>query len=106
MALWTAAGFLVSAWMPSVGAALVAGLYPLETALGIAGPNGAGLIAVLLAVGWAGYADPPRRSLTGVTVAVLAFIVTDATRHGALARHGVLPDGLLPGQVGRAARPA
>ena len=82
VALWTAAGFLVSAWLPSVGAALVAGLYPLETALGIAGPNGAGLIAVLLAVGWAGYADPPRRSLAGVTVAVLAFIVTDATRHG------------------------
>ena len=82
VALWTAAGFLVSAWLPSVGAVVVAGLYPLETALGIAGPNGSGLIAVLLAVGWAGYADPPRRSLAGVGGAVLTFIVTDATRHG------------------------
>ena len=82
VALWTAAGFLVAAWQPSVGAAVVAGLYPLEVALDVAGPNGAGLIAVLLAVGWAGYADPPRRSLAGVSVAVLVFIGTDAVRHG------------------------
>jgi signal transduction histidine kinase len=82
VALWTAGAFAVAAWLPSVGAALVAVLYPLETAIGIHGPNGSGLIAVLLAVGWAGYADPPRRSLAGVSVAVLTFIATDATRHG------------------------
>jgi signal transduction histidine kinase len=82
VAAWTTAAFLAASRWPSVGAALVALLYPLQVLLGVPGPNGAGLIAVLLAVGWAGYADPPRRSLLGTAGAVIAFVATDFTRHG------------------------
>lgn len=82
VAAWTALAAAVASRFPASGAALVACLYPLETALGVAGPNGSGLIAVLLAAGWAGYRAETRRSLVGVAVAVLAFILTDAVRHG------------------------
>jgi signal transduction histidine kinase len=82
VAAWTTASFLLATRWPSVAAALVALLYPLQVLLGIPGPNGAGLIAVLLAVGWAGYADPARRSLLGTSGAVVAFVATDFTRHG------------------------
>jgi signal transduction histidine kinase len=80
--VWIGAAFLVASRFPSVGCVLVAGFYPIGTLIGAPGPGGAGLISVLLAVGWAGYAAPARRSLIGTSLTVLVFIVTDATKHG------------------------
>ncbi len=52
----------VAPWSP-VGAAVVIGLtFPAGSALGLAGPNGAQLFALLLSTGWAGSERPPRRS--------------------------------------------
>ena len=76
VAAWLAASFLVAAWYPSVGAALVSCFYPLTALLGAPGPGGTGLIAAMLAMGYVGYAAPPRRSMVAVTVGVLVFIVT------------------------------
>ena len=76
VAVWLAAAFVVAAWWPSVGAVLVACFYPLTAALGVPGPGGTGLIAAMLAMGYVGYAAPPRRSMVAVTVAVLVFVVT------------------------------
>jgi signal transduction histidine kinase len=61
LALVGAAGALAP-WAP-VGAAVVVGLtFPVGSALGLDGPNGAQLFALLLSTGWAGSARPPRRS--------------------------------------------
>jgi hypothetical protein len=61
LALIGAAGALAP-WQP-VGAALVVGLtFPVGSALGLDGPNGAQLFALLLSTGWAGSQQPPRRS--------------------------------------------
>jgi signal transduction histidine kinase len=79
---WLAASFLVQAGYPSVGAVLVAGFYPLTVLLDAPGPGGSGLIAAMLAMGYVGYAAPPRRSLVAVTVAVLVFVTTDVWVHG------------------------
>ncbi len=52
----------VAPWSP-VGAAVVVGLtFPAGSALGLEGPNGAQLFALLLSTGWAGSERPPRRS--------------------------------------------
>jgi signal transduction histidine kinase len=52
----------IAPWSP-VGAALVVGLtFPAGSALGLDGPNGAQLFALLLSTGWAGSQEPPRRS--------------------------------------------
>jgi signal transduction histidine kinase len=61
---------------------LVACFYPLTAVLGAPGPGGTGLIAVMLAMGYAGYAAPPRRSMVAVTVGVLVFVTTDIALHG------------------------
>jgi signal transduction histidine kinase len=82
VALWIAASFVVASRFPVLGCVLVAGFYPFGVLVGAPGPGGAGLISVLLAVGWAGYAAPARRSLIGTCLAVLVFIVTDATQRG------------------------
>lgn len=82
VALWIATSFLVAARFPVTGCVLMAGFYPFGVLVGAPGPGGAGLISVLLAVGWAGYAAPARRSALGTSVAVLVFITTDATQHG------------------------
>jgi signal transduction histidine kinase len=61
LALVGVAGALAP-WQP-VGAALVVGLtFPVGSALGLDGPNGAQLFALLLSTGWAGSERPPRRS--------------------------------------------
>ncbi|SDE89583.1 Signal transduction histidine kinase [Blastococcus fimeti] len=61
LALIALAGALAP-WSP-VGAALVVGLtFPAGSALGLEGPNGAQLFALLLSTGWAGSQVPPRRS--------------------------------------------
>ncbi|MCP3421929.1 sensor histidine kinase [Nocardioides pinisoli] len=82
VALWIATSFLVAIRFPATGCVLMAGFYPVGVVVGAPGPGGAGLISVLLAVGWAGYAAPARRSMLGTTLAVLVFIATDATQHG------------------------
>ena len=76
VAAWLFVSFAVAAWWPSVGAVLVACFYPLTALLGVPGPGGTGLIAVMLAMGYVGYAAAPRRSLVAVTVGVLVFVVT------------------------------
>jgi signal transduction histidine kinase len=82
VAAWLAAGFLTQAWLPSVGAVLVAGFYPLTAVLGAPGPGGTGLISAMLAMGYVGYAAPPRRSMLAVTAAVAVFVGTDVALHG------------------------
>jgi signal transduction histidine kinase len=82
VAAWIAAAFLVAVRFPSTGAVLVSAFYPLSLALDAPGPGGAGLISVLLAVGWAGYAAPSRPSMAAVTAAAVIFVVTDAVRLG------------------------
>ncbi len=79
---WIAVAFVVAAWFPATGCVVMAGFYPFGLLIGAPGPGGAGLISVLLAVGWAGYAAPARRSLIGTSLAALVFIVADATQHG------------------------
>ena len=71
------AGFVVAARWPTAGAVVVAGFYPLGQLLGVPGPGGAGLIAVLVAMAWAGYADPPARSRWALVGAILVFVGTD-----------------------------
>jgi signal transduction histidine kinase len=80
--MWICAGFLVAVRWPATGAVLVACSYPFSALLGAPGPGGAGLIAVLVAVGWAGYAARPRRSRVAVAACVVIFAVTDAFLHG------------------------
>jgi signal transduction histidine kinase len=79
---WLAMALVVAAWWPSVGAVLVACFYPVTALLGAPGPGGTGLIAVMLAMGYVGYAAPPRRSMIAVTAAVLVFVATDLSLHG------------------------
>jgi signal transduction histidine kinase len=75
-------GFLLASRWPAVGAVAVAGFYPLGALLGAPGPGGAGLIAVLVAVAWAGYADTRRRSLAAVVGCIALFVGTDAALRG------------------------
>ena len=82
VAAWIAAGFLTQVRLPSVGAVLVAGFYPLTAVLGAPGPGGTGLISAMLAMGYVGYAAPPRRSMVAVTAAVAVFVGTDIVLHG------------------------
>jgi signal transduction histidine kinase len=79
---WLVVAFLAQSRFPAVGAVLVAGFYPLTVALGAPGPGGTGLISAMLAMGYAGYAASPRRSLVGVSLAVATFVATDVTVHG------------------------
>lgn len=79
---WISAGFLVAARWPAPGAVVVACFYPFSTLLGAPGPGGTGLISMLIAVAWAGYAAEPARSRVAVAVSVGVFVVTDAVHHG------------------------
>ena len=82
VAAWLVVSFAVAAWWPAPGAVLVACFYPLTAVLGAPGPGGTGLIAVMLAMGYVGYAATPRRSMITVTISVLVFVVTDIAVHG------------------------
>ena len=70
-------GFVVAAVRPTLGAVAVAAFYPVGQALGVPGPGGAGLIAVLVAMAWAGYADPPHRSRWALVGGIAVFVGTD-----------------------------
>ena len=82
VSLWISAGFLIQLRWPAVGAVVVACFYPVSAALGAPGPGGTGLIAVLVATAYAGFAAERRRSLTAVVACVVAFLVADAVEHG------------------------
>ena len=56
------AGTALAAWLPIIGAAVVAGAFPVVVVGGLNGPTGAGLFGFFLAPGWAGYRADPRRS--------------------------------------------
>lgn len=79
---WIASALLTAGRWPALGAALVAGFYPVSMLLGAPGPGGTGLIAVLVAVAWAGYAASPRSSRTAMLASIALFIATDAVRRG------------------------
>lgn len=81
-ALVIGAGFLVGLRWPAATPVAVAAFYPASALLGAPGPGGTGLIAVLLAAGWAGYAARGRPSLWGTTGAVVVFLAVDAVLHG------------------------
>jgi len=76
------AGFVAGSRWPGAGAVVVAGFYPASAALGAPGPGGSGLIAVLVATAWAGYAAQRRRSQLAVAACVALFVLTDAWVHG------------------------
>lgn len=82
VAAWLTLAFLVQARWPAVGTVAVAFFYPITALLGAPGPGGTGLIAVMLATGYAGYALASRASLLAVTGAVATFVVTDIALHG------------------------
>ena len=82
VAVWIVVGFLTQVRWPAVGAVVVAASYPFGEMLGIPGPGGAGLIAVLVAVAYAGYAAPPSASRAAVGAAIAVFVVTDVARAG------------------------
>jgi signal transduction histidine kinase len=82
VAVWFAGWFLAMVRWPAVGAVGVAFFYPVTALLDAPGPGGTGLIAVMLATGYAGYALDSRRSLIAVTAAVLVFVGTDIALHG------------------------
>jgi signal transduction histidine kinase len=98
VASWIATSFLVASRFPVTGCVLMAGFYPVGVVVGAPGPGGAGLISVLLAVGWAGYAAPARRSMLGTSLAVLLFIATDATQHGVSWDTIFFPAAFYPGR--------
>lgn len=79
---WISAGFVVATRWPCVGAVVVACFYPFSTLLGAPGPGGTGLISMLIAVAWAGYAGAPARSRAAVAACIAVFVVTDAVQHG------------------------
>lgn len=82
LAGWIGATFLVAAFRPSLGAVAVATFYPVGQALEVPGPGGTGLIALLVACSYAGYADPPSLSRWGVGAAIAVFVGTTLATGG------------------------
>lgn len=77
-----AAGFAVAVRWPVAGAFVVACFYPVSATLDAPGPGGAGLIAVLVATAYAGFAAPPRTSRLAVVASVGVFVVTAGAYNG------------------------
>ena len=82
VAAWFVVSFLLQVRWPAAGAVAMACFYPLTALLGAPGPGGAGLIAVMLATGYAGFALPSRPSMVAVTGAVAVFVGTDLVVQG------------------------
>ena len=76
------AGFLLALRWPALGAVVVAAFYPVETAFGAPGPGGTGLISVLVAVAYAGFAAGRRASLVALGGAIVLYLGSDAVQHG------------------------
>ncbi|MBG0561961.1 histidine kinase dimerization/phosphoacceptor domain-containing protein [Actinoplanes aureus] len=75
----TAVAAVLAAWSPLGGALLMSATFPAVVALGIPGPPGTTVVALLLAYGWLGYRQTGRHRWTGpagghlmAVVAVLA----------------------------------
>jgi signal transduction histidine kinase len=81
VALWLPAGLVLARWWPTVGMVVVAAFYPVGIGLDIPGPGGTGLIATLIAVGWAGYAEP-NRSRWGLAATMVIYAASDTVRAG------------------------
>ena len=81
--LWISVGFLVAVRWPAVGAVAVSLFYPLTALLDAPGPGGTGLIAMLVAAAYAGFAAPRPRSLAAVVISVVVFVATDSVLRGA-----------------------
>ncbi|MGY1857597.1 sensor histidine kinase [Modestobacter sp. SYSU DS0290] len=60
--LLIAAAGALAPWSPVAAAVVVGATFPVGSALGLAGPNGAQLFALLLSTGWAGSQTRPGRS--------------------------------------------
>lgn len=92
-------GTLVAAPAPIAGAAIVAAMFPVATALGLDGPTGVGVLAFFLLPGWAAFRVAPRRSwlaplaaqlMATVGVAIGSFVGGAPTASGSEA--GAAPD--------------
>ncbi len=79
-----AVGFAVAGRFATVGAVVVSAFYPVGELTGAPGPGGAGLISVLVAVAYAGYADPPRVSRWAVAGSIAIFVVTNLAVGGTI----------------------
>ena len=79
---WIAGGFLVALRWPSAGAVVVALFYPFTSLLGAPGPGGTGLISVMIAVAYAGFASPRERSRLATVAGVASFLVADGVQRG------------------------
>ena len=79
---WIGAALLAAARWPAAGAVAVAGFYPLSSLLGAPGPGGTGLISVLVATAYAGYAASARASRLAVAGCVAVFLATEAAQRG------------------------
>jgi len=79
---WIAGGFLVAVRWPSAGAVAVSFFYPFTSLLGAPGPGGTGLISVLVAVAYAGFASPRERSRAAASACIVVFLVADGVQRG------------------------
>ncbi|WP_328461724.1 histidine kinase [Actinoplanes sp. NBC_00393] len=74
----TSAGAVLAAWSPLGGALLMSATFPAVVALGVPGPPGTTVVALLLAYGWLGYRQTGRHRwvgpLAGHLMAVVAVV--------------------------------
>ena len=81
-AIWLTAGLLLQTVGPAIGLIAVAAFYPATIALGLPGMTGTGLIALLLACGYAGFRLAARISLIAVIATAVIIVITDGVAHG------------------------
>jgi signal transduction histidine kinase len=79
-----ALGFVLATRAATAGAVVVSAFYPVGELVGAPGPGGAGLIAVLVAVAYAGYADPSSRSRWAAAGSIAVFVVTNLAIGGTI----------------------
>lgn len=96
VALVTTVSLLVAARRPSLGAVGVTMSFVTALLVGAPVVGGATLVAVLLALAWAGYADDRRSSLTALVVAVVVFAVGSLLVGGAVWDALFLPSIFVP----------
>jgi signal transduction histidine kinase len=70
----TGVAALLAAWSPLSGALLMAASFPVVVALGIPGPPGATVVALLLAFGWLGYRQTGARRWAGPAIGHLMAV--------------------------------
>ncbi|MCA2229330.1 sensor histidine kinase [Nonomuraea aurantiaca] len=82
VAAWVPMGLVLARWRPAIGVVVAAAFYPVGILLDIPGPGGVGLISTLLAVGWAGFGEPVRRSRWALIAAMVIYAASDTIRAG------------------------